>query len=214
MAEPSLDSLVSRARTGDELALQALLLHIHDLALGRILRQLPLDISRRTSPEDVLQQVFVSAFRGISGLKAHDYAGFRGWISVLTDNCVRTVCRRDRALRRHGVHRPIPAPDAERFLASIIAESRSPRSRLSLMEELELARQALAALDPIQRSVLQLRYYEQLGYEEIAQRIGRTSAATRMMAVRALRLVLSRLRRHDQGSRNPARQRVVREAAQ
>jgi RNA polymerase sigma factor (sigma-70 family) len=57
--------------------------------------------------------------------------------------------------------------------------------------------EALDALPPSDREVLVLRYYERLGFAEVSSRLGRSEAALRQQAVRALEKLSNRLRRHD-----------------
>lgn len=113
--------------------------------------------------EDITQEVFLQVFRS-----ARSYRGeskFRTWLYSLTRN----VCRQHAAKRK--VRRLSPADlsynDEER-LQEIPDSSPSPLDQMEGKERQRLLRDAVERLGTIHRSVLLLRDWEGLSYEEIA----------------------------------------------
>jgi RNA polymerase sigma-70 factor (ECF subfamily) len=85
--------------------------------------------------------------------------------------------------QQRDVARTVPlADEAEQ----IRAEVRSEISRLRIKEEARLLERAFEALSESQREVILLRKYEELSFQEIGERLGKSAAASRMMFARAM----------------------------
>ncbi|HEX2644723.1 MAG TPA: sigma-70 family RNA polymerase sigma factor [Thermoanaerobaculia bacterium] len=113
--------------------------------------------------EDITQEVFLQVFRS-----ARSYRGdskFRTWLYSLTRN----VCRQHAARRK--VRRMTTADisyNGEDWLQEIPDSRPSPLAEVEVKERQQLLRQAVERLGAIHRSVLLLRDWEGLPYEEIA----------------------------------------------
>lgn len=113
--------------------------------------------------EDITQEVFLQVFRS-----ARSYRGeskFRTWLYSLTRN----VCRQHAAKRKV---RKLTAMDFsyndDEWVQEVPDTSPSPLAQIEGKERQRLLRQAVERLGPIHRSVLLLRDWETLSYEEIA----------------------------------------------
>lgn len=113
--------------------------------------------------EDITQEVFLQVFRS-----ARSYRGeskFRTWLYSLTRN----VCRQHAAKRKV---RRMTAMDfsynEEEWLQEVPDSSPSPLAQIEGKERQRVLRQAVERLGPIHRSVLLLRDWETLSYDEIA----------------------------------------------
>lgn len=113
--------------------------------------------------EDITQEVFLQVFRS-----ARSYRGeskFRTWLYSLTRN----VCRQHAAKRKV---RKLTSADfsynEEEWLQEVPDSGPSPLAQVEGKERQRLLRQAVERLGPIHRSVLLLRDWETLSYEEIA----------------------------------------------
>lgn len=141
---------VARARVGDEAAFRWLLGRYRQ----RTVRLAAHVLRRDSEAEDVAQEAFVRAFRGISGLRGE--TGFGPWLFQI----VVRLCLDRRRLARWGgearledmAERPSPPSDI-------------PDTRL-LIEAL------LDRLSPPLRAALVLREMEGLDYEAVAQVLG------------------------------------------
>ena len=152
-AGPSADArlrlalLVLRCQAGDEAAFAELLGQF----APRTRRYLEGLVGE--AAEDVQQEVWLAVYRGLAGLA--DPSAFRTWLFRTT---------RHRAidhLRRLRRERELFVADGEEPLAAATEEAGPP-------PELADFGPALAALAPIHREVLQLRFLDQLSYAEIA----------------------------------------------
>ncbi len=139
--------LVLRCQVGDEAAFAELLGQFAPRTL-RYLEGLVGDAA-----EDVQQEVWLAVYRGLAGLA--DPTAFRTWLFRTT---------RHRAidhLRRLRRERELFVADGEEQLAAVAENAELPPVPGDLGP-------ALAALAPIHREVLQLRFVDQLSYAEIA----------------------------------------------
>jgi RNA polymerase sigma-70 factor, ECF subfamily len=158
------EALVRRARDGEEAALSALVKR-HADAVYRVALAIAGD---RDLAQDVSQDAFLKAFRGLDGFRGD--AAFRTWLLTIAANSARG------ALRRLGRRRETDL-DSSPPLAS---EVRGPDQDAELSSESARAREALDRLPEKQRLSVQLRVDEGLSFREIAEVIGSTEGAARV----------------------------------
>jgi RNA polymerase sigma factor (sigma-70 family) len=104
------------------------------------------------------------------------------WLARIAENEIRD--RADHAHRaRRDMAREVPLEPAA---AQVAAHVRSALSQAVLTEEAERIERALESLEPPHREVIILRKYEELGFKEIAARMGRSEDACRMLLARAM----------------------------
>jgi RNA polymerase sigma-70 factor (ECF subfamily) len=152
-----LDALdVRRARGGDPQGFEALVerhaRRVHDLA-RRILGD-------AHEAEDATQQAFFNAWRALD--RFDESRPFRNWILRITTN----LCRNRLAARRVRRHELRPRGGDEEPPPDPRARDAVPLAAAPLGEELE---RALAQLPEAYRTVVVLRYLNDLSLEEIAE---------------------------------------------
>jgi len=141
--------------------------------------------------EDVTQAAFVDAYRAI--LRGSRPSSPRAWLLAIAEN-VRH--RRFRSALRRPREEPL---DPESAAATELYP-----------EHADAVRRALVALPPQQREVFLLRELSGLSYDEIAERIGSTTASVQMLLFRARRALRAELdppvtqRRRSLGLQLPA----------
>jgi RNA polymerase sigma-70 factor (ECF subfamily) len=146
--------LLKQAAAGDGQAFHALL----DRHMDRLYRLAVSLLGNPADAEDVLQEAFAGAYRGL--------ARFEGRASVgtwLTRILVMQVAR----FRRDRHRRPMGQLDDE----AESAESRHASGTAAVDARIDL-QAALLQLSPMHREVLVLREFEQMSYEEIADVLG------------------------------------------
>ena len=129
---------------------------------------------------DVLQQIWVKAFRGLGSLR--ETKRFRIWLYAIAH---RTVMSHHRAVYRNQ------AVLDEAFGPEAAAEAGSTPNP----EDAERVHRALAQLDPDFRAVLTLRFLEHLSVDETAEIIGVPAGTVKSRlfhAKKALKKILSR----------------------
>ncbi len=136
--------------------------------------------------EDVVQEIFISALRGIGTLDRP--AGFRPWLYRIAHNaCVDHMRRRSRTEEVPFDADRLPPADEIRLF------HRQPSSYAALTqkEDFRNLRQALADLPEAQAQILVLRELEGLTYDDIAARMDISLSAVESMLFRARRSLRS-----------------------
>jgi RNA polymerase sigma-70 factor (ECF subfamily) len=151
--------LVVRCQAGDEAAFEELVAR-YAPRLRYFLRKL---LGNAESAEDCLQDVWLSAFRGLC--KLADAQALRAWLYRIA---------RDRAfavLRRAG--------RAEQLTAEAEVPDTLPEEPAFTAEDAAAIHAALDRLPPEQREALVLRFLETMSYEEIARATGQALGTVR-----------------------------------
>ena len=149
----------------------------------------------RVSPSDVVQETFFEAHRDFAKFNGHTEREFMAWLRrILVNNLARLVERHLQADKR-DVRREVSLQAVRKSverstmrLESVIADRRmaSPSSLCIRQERAVLLANELAALPDDYRDVLVLRNLEGLSFGEVADRMGRSAGAVRMLWLRAL----------------------------
>lgn len=133
--------------------------------------------------EDVAQEAFVRAWRGLASFR--EDAAFSTWLYRIVTNLSLNLVTR----RREQATGDIP----EQFLAEL-----DPAGRVQDAERLQLALGTLGALPAEQRACWVLREVEGLGYEEIAAVLDITVPAVKGRLFRARSAIAETLARYDE----------------
>ncbi len=173
-------SLVARAATGDEVAFARLVDAHHD-DMARVAYVICGDADLA---QEAVQAAWPRVWRKVGTLR--DPARLRPWLVSVAANEARQLVRR----RGRRTVREV-AVDSEPALLAIAGRRSDPAQRAA---EIDLAN-ALARLEPTDRTILALRYVAGLTSEEIGGAIGMTSGGVRARIAR----LLDRLRRELEG---------------
>ena len=193
---PPLDSLVAQARGGQSEALDELLgRYRHFISLLVRSRFRGGRMAARVDSSDIVQDVLVRVAGHIGTFEGVDQLAWEAWLRRIAEREVlRQVDRHLGAARRDaGRERPARAgggggENPSQILAGWLEASiTSPSLAAVRKERAVLLADALARLPEDYRELLVLRHIEERPFEEIAERLERSSGAVRTMWVRALR---------------------------
>ena len=193
---PPLDSLVSRARGGQAEALDELLgRYRHFISLLVRARFRGGRMAARVDSSDIVQDVLVRVAGHIETFEGVDQRAWEGWLRRIAEREVlRQVDQHLGAARRDaGRERPVAGGAADGESPSLVlagwleASITSPSLAAVRKERAVLLADALARLPEDYRELLVQRHIEERPFDEIAQRMERSSGALRTMWVRALR---------------------------
>lgn len=147
--------LVARARRGDRIAFR----QIYEQYRDRVYRLIFYSLNERLLAEDILQTVFLKVYRALPGFRFE--SSLATWIyRIALNECM------NQNRRRSPEHVPIESilgsgDDIDTALAPDDIQARSELQRI--------VQQTIFDLPPKLRSVVILKYLEELSYEEIAQ---------------------------------------------
>lgn len=134
---------------------------------------------------DLLQECFLQAWRAYPKLR--DHSALRAWLYKIATN----LC-----FSHHRRHRIQPLSTEE--LSQVLLERLEASSYVDYEQGEALRFQrALMTLSEQQRTVFNLRYWEEMPYDEIAQVLGTTSASLRVSYHHAVERIKAYLENND-----------------
>lgn len=196
------DALIDRVRSGDREALAALIDQKTPQLLAFIEKRMSGGLRRKVEPDDILQELTVSALNGLEGADFTSLQPF-SWLCQQAERRIIDAHRRHfgaqkrAADREIGIDRPIGGEDGGGIADLLAASMTSPSSAFSRKQKEYHMLEALAALPDDAREALRLRYLEGLPSKEIAERLGKTDGATRVLLTRSLSKLQEMLSRNS-----------------
>ena len=181
---PSDESLMARARSGDEDAYRVLFERHKGLLEARVRRVLSDRMLRKLSVADVLQEARLVAFRRCLDFDP-DLGSFRNWLLGIVDRKTQEAVRHYLGAQKRDVRMEITKGDRP-HTAAALGKDPSPSQQAIAGELAEFARRALAGLSEDHREVLRLAREEGLVLGEVAKRMGRSREAAKKLYGRAL----------------------------
>ena len=183
------EQLILEAVAGDETALSTLLedygVQLHSELEARIKGH----YRGAVGANDVLQVTCLEAFLRIRSFVPGGPSSFLSWLRRIADNNLRDAIRELEAAKRFSPARRVhsgPNDESYASLLETIAGSNTTISRAASRRELiALVDEALRKLPPDYEQVLRLYELEGLSAPEVAQRMGRSHGAVRMLLARA-----------------------------
>jgi RNA polymerase sigma-70 factor, ECF subfamily len=193
MSEPAdaLAALLDALHRGDAAAQTEVLARYRPWL--RLLASLHLDhrLRAKCDSSDVAQQALLEACRALAQFRGTTEAELTAWLRqilahVLAHEVRRYVGTRQRALDREVSLERQLAESSQRLACVLAAPSSSPSQQAARHEEEVRLAEVLARLPEDYREVIVLRNLQGLSHEEVAERMGRSAGAVRMLWVRAL----------------------------
>ena len=144
------------------------------LKLGRTLRE-------RLESRDILQATLLKSFQHLVVFRGSDGQSLMAWLARIADREI--VDRADYHHRqRRDAGRESPVDDHPELTARV----RSVLSQVIIEEEAGELEAALDSLSDAHRQIILLRKFEDLPFKDIAQRLGKSEDACRMLLARAM----------------------------
>jgi RNA polymerase sigma-70 factor (ECF subfamily) len=185
------DPLVDRVRQHDATALGEFLALRRPQLLAYIEHQLGSSLRRKVEPEDILQELSVEAVRSLASVELAERDPF-GWLCQLAERRIIDAHRKFFGAQKRDAGREVPlaAPSSDAshggIIDMLVASMTTASQAFSRnIKEVRLA-EAMATLPEEQREALRLRYVEGLPSKDIAQRLGKSDGAIRVMLTRSL----------------------------
>lgn len=168
------EKLLAAARSGSTEARDELFRQLQTY-LGFVASQHRNDrLAAKVGISDVVQQSMMYAAEEFSGFRGGTIEQFRGWLRQILINEIRSLHRHYSAQRRNAMQEIGMDDDRSRFpsIQELSDQSPSPSREMMVEEDSERIRRAVEQLPEEMRQVVQLRNWEGLQFQAIADRLG------------------------------------------
>lgn len=171
---PETLTLLARVRRGDDRAIAELLARHRPALLRFVGLRLDARLNPRLDPSDVVQEAQLEVVRLIQDYLRREPMPFWLWLHRTTYQNLVRLRRAHLDATKRSVEREVAMPDASSILLArkLFAGDPWPGQPLVDEEIRRRVREALATLDETDREVLQLRAFEGLENDEVAQVLG------------------------------------------
>jgi RNA polymerase sigma factor (sigma-70 family) len=179
-------------------ALQDALLSRATKLRNAIERKIPARLRAVISPDDILQEVWISAFGRRSAPRVEDIESFDAWLMAIADRrlveAMRSLTRAKRG-GRGGVIRnaDLRAKSFIDLFELAAAKTATPSSEAAVSEAVTVVRIALADMPDSNRQALIHYYIEGRSREQVADLMGRTRGTVNCLLFRGLQLLKHRM---------------------
>jgi RNA polymerase sigma factor (sigma-70 family) len=177
--------LVQRATNGDQRAFAELMGRYRDAIYYMLLKM----VNNTSDAEDLTIEAFGKAFKNITQY-APNYA-FSTWLfKIATNNCI------DFIRKKKANHISLDHNDDEHEKASmdIQAPILDPEESLINDQKIKLMRSVVSKLKPRYRKLIELRYFNELSYEEISEELELPIGTVKAQLFRARELLYNILK--------------------
>jgi len=180
--------LVEKARKGDQLAYGELLGRYRDAIYFMLLKM----VNSPIDAEDLTIEAFGKAFKNIDQYTPN-YA-FSTWLfKIATNNCIDFI-RKKRA-SHVSLDQTLDGEDSLIPSAMIQADTPDPESTMINKQKIKHMRNVVSKLKPRYRQLVELRYFSEYSYEEIAKELDIPIGTVKAQLFRARELLLNILSR-------------------
>jgi len=178
--------------------LQAVLMERAECLHAYLQRKIPADLRRVIAPEDILQDVWVAVFRGISSFKPDTPDAFDRWLMRITERKLLDAFRHTRRLKRGGGHQFEHEPQHRStsylgLFASVAANQSTPSSDEAVREAVYATQIALCTLPDDYQRAITMHYIEERPHAEVAKAMQKTRPSINSLLYRGLRMLRQRL---------------------
>jgi len=125
-------------------------------------------VNNKDDADDLTIEAFGKAFN-----KLHQYAphfAFSTWLfKIATNNCIDFIRRKK--MQVYSLDKPIEGGDGSEISVEVKSQTLDPEEWLIKKQKVKHMRAVVEKLKPRYRQLVELRYYKELSYEEIAQQL-------------------------------------------
>lgn len=186
-----MQTLLARVWQGEEEALAEVLYHHYDRLATKLRFQIPKELQRTISEEDVLQDVFISVFKSFRSLNPCSEAAFQAWLDSIAKNQLTDAIRRARTKKRGGgakqiatIERPSTGSVIQ-MVALLFGNELTPSLHVARGEATAALLAAIEELPPDQSLAVKLRFLEGHALDDIAEAMEKTEDSVRNLIYRA-----------------------------
>ena len=156
--------LVQAAIGGDQRAFSTLLNRYRSSVYNHLLKM----VRNPDDAEDLTLEAFGKAFNKLSTYAPH--FAFSTWLfKIAVNNCIDHI--RKKRLHFLSIDQPFEPGGEKDFTGTIRTFARNPEEEVIRKQKLQMVKRSIKDLSHKYRLMIELRYYEELSYEEIANEL-------------------------------------------
>jgi len=172
--------LVEKAKNGSELAFASLMNRYRDSIYYMLLKM----VNNPSDAEDLTIEAFGKAFRNLESFTP-DFA-FSTWLfKIATNNCIDFIRKKQAS--------PVPVDqvydDLDSLTVNLQSDLPDPEEALINDQKIAVLRKIVNQLKPRYRRLIELRYYKEYSYEEIASELNLPIGTVKAQLFRAKSLL-------------------------
>ena len=183
--------LIVLAKDGDESALEQLCRVYSERVRWIVRLRMGGELRSKLESMDLAQDVFISALRNLGNFTYKNEGDFLRWLAKIAENRLRDNLDRlhanKRDIRKEVRLKSYEPTTGDSFVAALgPIDTTTPSVIMSKREDLAKLARAIDALTSEYKEVIVLTKIEGLSYKEIAESLGKSSDAVRMLVSRAM----------------------------
>ncbi len=186
--------LIQRARGGCDDALNQLIQSLQGYLLAIANEELNSDLRAKLGASDLVQSVLVRAEQNLADFRGDSRQTLLAWLRKILHNEIIAAHRRFVASDKRSINREVGLPSDDALERPFTDPGRSPQSDATLNEDAWRLRNAIEQLPEHYRTVVVLRNWERLAFDEIARHMNRSTDAVKKLWNRAIRRLEKELR--------------------
>lgn len=153
--------LVKRAMEGDQKAYSELLKRYYDSIYFMMLKM----VRNQDDADDLTMEAFGKAFKGLTHYTP-DYA-FSTWLfKIATNNCIDYMRRQK--IKPISIDKPFENDEGDEMSMEVRSVYLTPEEKYIKKQKIKIMHDLVGKLKPRYRTLIELRYFKEWSYEEIA----------------------------------------------
>jgi len=186
------DDCLARIQARDTEALASFIQSHRPQLMAFIERQLGTALRRKIEPDDVFQETSAEAVRALPSVELGDRDPF-SWLCQIAERRIIDLHRRFFGAAKRDAAREVPlgssggGDEPAGLINLLVASMTTPSKAFSRNAREARLLEALAKLTEEQQTALRLRYIENQPSKQIAEHLGKSDAAVRVMLTRSLK---------------------------
>lgn len=188
--------LINEARDGAKDAMDELIRSSQAYLLLVANQELGAQLQGKLGASDVVQSALVQAQANIGQFRGQTNEELLGWMRAIVRNEI-TAAHRRYTTEKRNVRREVKLGESGGQARGISVPGHSPRTDAILDEEAMELRRALSELPADYRTVVILRRWEELPFDEIGRRMNRSTDAVKKLWSRAIRRLQDELTKNE-----------------
>lgn len=186
----NIGELLVKARGGDDAARDRLFVVCRNYVSVAARAEMASWLRSKVDASDLVQQTLLEAHRGLANFRGTTEAEWLGWLRRILSHNAADFVRRYHGVekRRAGREVALGAGDESGRGGLELSDGGTTPSQLIMRKELQLqVADAVSKLPEDYQEVVILRNLQQLPFDEVAERMGRSRPAVQMLWMRAIR---------------------------